>query len=176
MRDIAITLTAGICSPRDAPRDATIIERYAHAWNVYSYVCPRAACVLREMQLTPGRTLVHGISVYAERESDYRVQGVNMFVQALAPSEPHVLLSFGDVVCQCLAGSESALEKLPVLKSVVSSYIQMHDCSCLFSEFLPQEALRSATSPMQIEPALDETALYTRSGGLEETMLQASWF
>jgi hypothetical protein len=174
MQDIAVTLTAGIRAYRDAPREAAIIERYVHAWSTYSYVFPRAASVLREMQLKPGRTF-NGISLYAERESDYRVQGVNLFVQALAPSEPHVLLAFGYLVCQCLSGSEFALERLPILKSVVSSYIQMHDCSCLFSEIVPQETLRSATSQMRIEPSHDETAIYTRSGGLEETMLQVSW-
>jgi hypothetical protein len=159
---------------KDAPCDsAVVLESYLHAWSVYSYVCPRAACVLRELQLMPGQTLVRGVNLYAERESDYRVQGVDLFARALVPIEPHVLVAFGQLVCQCLAGLDSALERLPVLKGTVSSYIQMHDCSCLFSEFVPKEALSSARSHMQVQPADDETALYTCSGGLEETMLKA---
>lgn len=126
--------------------------------------------MLRELQLNPGNTI--GFKLYAERESDYRVQGIDLFAQALVPYEPNLLLAFGTLVCQCLSGIESALERLPLLKSVVSSYIQMHDCSYLFTEFLPQEAVRSASRSMQVEPTDDETALYTCPGGLEETMLK----
>ena len=136
-------------------------------------MCPRAACVLRELELKPGHSLVRGLNLYAERESDYRVQGIELFARALLPAEPQLLLAFGSLVCQCLSGVESAMERLPVLKSIVSSYIQMHDCSCLFAEFLPQEALRSARCRMQVQPTDDETALYTCPGGLEDTMLQA---
>jgi hypothetical protein len=159
----------------DASRySAVILERYLHAWNVYSYVCPRAACVLRELELKPGQTLVRGLNLYAERESDYRVQGIELFARAFMSAEPQVLLAFGSLVCQCLSGVESALEHLPVLRGVVSSYIQMHDCSCLFAEFIPQEALRSVRSRMQVQPTDDETALYTCPGGLEATMLEVA--
>lgn len=171
MREISVSLTSGLCSVRDTPRDSVVIlEQYLHAWNVYSYVCPRAACVLRELQLNPGNTI--SFKLYAERESDYRVQGIDLFAQALVPYEPNLLLAFGTLVCQCLSGIELALERLPLLKSIVSSYIQMHDCSCLFTEFLPQEAVRSASRSMDVEPTDDETALYTCPGGLEETMLK----
>ena len=97
---------------------------------------------------------------------------MELFGQAIVAVEPLVVQAFGDLVCRCLAGNEDALERMPALKSVVSSYIQLHDCSFLFSEFLPQEATRSATQRMCVQPADDRTALYTCPRGLEETMLK----
>jgi len=73
-----------------------------------------------------------------------------------------------------LSGAQPALDHVPVLKSVVSSYIHQHDCAPLFSEFMPQEALRSATSSMQVQPVDDETLKYSGPGGLEETILKVS--
>ena len=175
MRETALSLTSGLRALKDAACDSTVVvEQYLQAWNVYSYVCPMASCVLRQLQLTPGHTLVHGLHLYAERESDYRVQGIELFARALVPVEPLLLLAFGSLVCRCLSNEESALERLPVLKGIVLSYIQMHDCSCLFSEFLPKEAIVCARNRFQVQPADDETALYTCPGGLEETMLKAS--
>jgi hypothetical protein len=177
MRGVAMSLTCAIHAEVEHPAySATIVEQFLHAWLVYSYVCPRAACVLRSMELKPGHSHVCGIGAFAERESDYRVQGINLFAQAVLPYEPHVMLAFGELVRQCLSGIESALERMPVLKSVVSSYIHMHDCSPLFCDFLPQEALRSAASSMRVQPVADETLLYSRSGGLEETILKVSAF
>ena len=175
LRDVASSLTSGICSQSDHPAGcAAAVEQYLNAWQVYSYVCPRAACVLREMQLQPARTRVGGFDVFAERDSDYRVQGIKLFSQALASSEPHLLLAFGELVRQVLSGAQPALDHVPVLKSVVSSYIHQHDCAPLFSEFMPQEALRSATSSMQVQPVDDETLKYSCPGGLEETILKVS--
>ena len=176
MRLIASSLASGICAHRVAPHDSSaVIEQYLHAWNVYSYVCPRVSCVLRELQLKAGQIVVNGSNLYADRQTDYRVQGIGLFCQAIVAVEPHVVRAFGDLVCRCLAGNEDALERLPALKSVVSSYIQLHDCSCLFAEFLPQEATRSATQRMGVQPADDQTELYTRPDGLEETILKARY-
>lgn len=128
--------------------------------------------MLREMQLQPARTRVGGVDAFAERDSDYRVQGIALFSQALASAEPHLLLAFGELVQQGLSGAQPALDHVPALKSVVSSYIHQHDCAPLFSEFMPQEALRSATSSMQVQPVDDETLKYSCPGGPEETILK----
>ena len=129
--------------------------------------------MLRELQLKAGHVVVNGSNLYADRQTDYRVQGIELFAQAIVAVEPQVVQAFGDLVCRCLAGNEDALERLPALKSVVSSYIQLHDCSCLFAQFLPQEATRSATQRMGVQPADNQTELYTCPGGLEDTMLKA---
>ena len=177
MRRIAESLVSAICAECAQPADgAAIVEQYLHAWQVYSYVCPRAASVLRAMELKPARTQVCGIGAFAERGSDYRVEGIRLFAQALLPAEPRVFLAFGDLVYQSLVGIESALQRVPVLKSVVSSYIHMHDCSFLFCQFLPQEAQRSAASRMRVHPVEDETIKYSCSGGLEETILKVRNF
>jgi hypothetical protein len=174
MHRIAASLVTTIRAHEVGLLDSTaIVQSYLNAWNIYSYVCPRVSCVLQQLKLEPTGLVLLGSNLNPARETDNCVHGFRVLADTLRPVEPYVFLAFEDLVCKILDECEPALDRLSDLKSVVCSCIRMHDCSCLCHGCLPPEALRCAPHRFLIKPSDDETSLYSRPGGLEETMLQA---
>jgi hypothetical protein len=164
-----------------------LVAKVLRSWTQYIDVCDQLAALLKNLDLKRGSEIENGINLYADPEHDFRISAISLFRNRLIELEPLLMDACSNFVLRCLNGdvmSEHFASGDEPLRSLVTCFISMHDCSSLYKD----KKIRWATDRKSdesiaslryaVKPTTDEKKLYCASGGLEDTIVHAAsaWF
>ena len=160
-----------------------LVNTVAEAWTQYITVCDHLPERLSNLELTRGSVIRNGINLYADPESDFRVSAIAIFRNRLLEIEPLLMGACGHVVLLALNGEDMS-NHYAALRSLVTCYISMHDCSGHYLVtkrrwFTDRKNTESIASLQYgVMPKSEEKELYCSSGGIEDTLLRvaSAWF